>query len=320
MEKQTFLFTKEGYWTKYNQSQMREKILFMKLLKEICSTLPTKSRRDNVFCVCMKAYCKTSGRRIIGELELCRRAGFIERTPHFNSLFNYLNRNDMTKELQELIQLSSIPLRAVERKFCCDSTGFGASVLHDRWSQIRQEYSKHHKYLKAHIAFGTLTNIVTACRITEGNNADSPMLPELVEETSKTFKLEEWSADKGYLSRENYEAIWNKGATPLIPFKVNSHPRKRHSGIWQVMYHFFKTNNQLFMKKYHLRSNAESGFQMIKQRFGDITNMINPTGQQNDIMCKILCHNLCVLVQELFLLNIDFDFAQLAKEAAQIQG
>jgi len=71
------------------------------------------------------------------------------------------------------------------------------------------------------------------------------------------------------------------------------------------------------MKKYHLRSNAESGMMMIKSRFGDLTLMRNETGAKNDVLCKILCHNLCVLCQEIFLLGIEFDFAQLSKEVAQ---
>ena len=71
------------------------------------------------------------------------------------------------------------------------------------------------------------------------------------------------------------------------------------------------------MKKYHLRSNAESGFHMIKSKFGDLTQMRNETGAKNDVLCKILCHNLCVLIQELFNLNLDFSFAQLRKQLAQ---
>lgn len=168
METQTRLFENGGYWSKYNKSQTREKTLFLVLLKELCSNISKKSYQNMVFCLCVKNYAQKSARRVIGELELCKRAKYIDEVPHFNSLYNYLRNPGIESVLLDLIKLSSLPLRAVERKFCCDSTGFGMSILDDRWSKIRQSYSKHHKYLKAHITFGVLSNIVTSCRITEG--------------------------------------------------------------------------------------------------------------------------------------------------------
>ena len=52
---------------------------------------------------------------------------------------------------------------------------------------------------------------------------------------------------------------------------------------------------------------------MIKQRFNDFVYTKNPISQENEILCKILCHNICVLVQEMFLSNIDVDFNSCAK-------
>lgn len=56
---------------------------------------------------------------------------------------------------------------------------------------------------------------------------------------------------------------------------------------------------------------------MIKKRFGDLSSLRNQTGCSNEVLAKVLCHNLCVLIQELFLLGIEINFAQLAKEIAQ---
>lgn len=317
MEIQTKLFEKKGYWTQYNKSQTQEKTIFLRLLKELCSTIKQKKTADQIFWVCLKQYALKSSRRTIAELQLCKNAGYIDKVPHFNSILNALQNPTLTDHLEDAIKLTSMPLRAIERKFCCDSTGFGMTTIQDRWSTIRQEYSKHHKYLKAHIAFGILTNIVTACKITEGEASDSPMLAPLVEETSKNFSLEEWSADKAYLSRQNLQTIFEHGAIPLIPFKENSVGKARGSMIWSEMYKFFQFNREGFLKKYHLRSNAESGMSMIKKRFGDLTQLRNETGCKNEVLAKILCHNLCVLAQELFILGVEVNFAQLSKEVAQ---
>lgn len=331
MDEQKKLFDegkgKKGYWTKYNKSQTQEKVLFIQLLKELCDNLPKKWKITRtkplalakiIFCLCMKEYCLKSGRRIIGELELAKKLGYIDRVPHFNTLFNYLRNPRLTIVLQELVRLTSLPLTAVERKFCGDSTGIATGVLHDRWSMIRQNYAKHHEYMKLHGSFGTLTNILTSVRVTEGTQADSPILPELVDETCENFKAEEYSWDKAYSSRENLQKIANKNCLPLIPFKSNASGRRAGgSMVWTEMYNFFKKNNALFMKKYHLRSNAEAGFKMLKDRFGDFTYMKFKTGMINDSLARCVSHNLCILCQEIFLLGIDIDFAHFKFKVAQ---
>ena len=52
---------------------------------------------------------------------------------------------------------------------------------------------------------------------------------------------------------------------------------------------------------------------MIKKKFGDFVNCKNSIAQDNEILCKILCHNICVIIQELFLSSIEADFYSCAK-------
>lgn len=329
MEQQTtlFEFEKKFDWTNYNLSQTREKTMFLKLLYELVSTIPKKIRvnsqnqalniADIIFSLCLKTYSMKSGRRIISELELAKRSGYIDNVPHFNTVFNYLKNKNITNVLMDLVEVSAMPLASVEKKFAGDSTGVGTKILHDRWSQIRQNYSKHHEYIKLHASFGVLTNIVTTCKVTDANVHDSNILPELVEKTCNNFNVKEFSFDKAYSSRRNLQLIWNRGALPLIPFKKNVRSKARGSMVWKEMYEFFEKNNEEFMKKYHLRSNAESGFFMIKQRFGDLTYMKDKTGMINDVLCKVLSHNLIVLIQEIFILGVDVKFAQFKSYLAQ---
>ena len=53
---------------------------------------------------------------------------------------------------------------------------------------------------------------------------------------------------------------------------------------------------------------------MIKQRFGDFVKTRTPLSQTNEILAKILCHNICVLIQEIYLSNIEVDFIESAKK------
>ncbi len=75
------------------------------------------------------------------------------------------------------------------------------------------------------------------------------------------------------------------------------------------MYHFFKHNREKFLEHYHQRSNAETAYSMIKGKFGDSLRSKSDTGQINEALCKVLCHNLCVLVQAMHELGIEPAFS-----------
>ena len=62
------------------------------------------------------------------------------------------------------------------------------------------------------------------------------------------------------------------------------------------------------MKHYHKRSNVETVFYMIKTKFKDYVRTKDETGQFNEVLLKILCHNICVVIQEIHELGIAADF------------
>ena len=54
-----------------------------------------------------------------------------------------------------------------------------------------------------------------------------------------------------------------------------------------------------YMERYHKRSNIESAYSMIKGKFGSSLRSKSDTRQINEALCKVLCHNVCVLIQEM---------------------
>src|SRR5215211_1038584 len=54
----------------------------------------------------------------------------------------------------------------------------------------------------------------------------------------------------------------------------------------------------------HKRSNIESAYSMIKGKFGSALRSKCDTGQINEALCKVLAHNICVLIQAMHALNI----------------
>ena len=115
------------------------------------------------------------------------------------------------------------------------------------------------------------TNIVTCAKVTNEASNDSPFLVPFLDAAAANFDVQEVSADKAYLSKRNLRAIKAVGATPLIPFKVNSIPFTPNHGrdwVWVRAYYYFNLHRDEFLSRCHLRSNVESTFAAIKAKMG----------------------------------------------------
>ena len=212
-----------------------------------------------------------------------------------------------------LFEQSAAPLVAVETDFAVDSSGFSTSV-YDRWFDHKWgKEKKEARFLKAHIITGVKTNIVTSVEVTPEAAHDSRFLKPLVDVTARTFDMQEVSADKAYLSRPNLHAIDDVGAMPFIPFKSNSLPAPRNGknpdALWEKTYHFYHLHRAEFLDFYHKRSNVETTFSMVKAKFGGAVRSKTTTAQVNEVLAKILCHNIVVLIQSMFELGVMPAFA-----------
>ncbi len=309
-------------WETYNEAQINEKARFLEFLYLLCQKIediPRKkgagrnriSFKDMVFAVVYKTYTGISARRFQTDLRKAKLDGLIEKVPHFNSLYNYLELEDMHFVLKDMITKSALPLKAIESDFAVDASGFSKGT---RSTWMHQKFSNPHAiqkkdWLKCHLICGVTTNIVTSVEITEGTSHDYNQFKPLIEDTSKHFDIAEVSADKAYLSAENLRIVENKGGVAFIPFKGNSRPNHQTKDkLWENMYYFFKMHNDKFKEFYHKRSNVETTFFMIKQKFGERLKSKTEKAQINELLIKVLCHNLCCVVKAVYEFDIDLDF------------
>ena len=299
-------------WPAYNAAQMNEKTRVADLLAALCSGIAqppqTKGRprlplRDVVFAATMKVYLTSSGRRASSDLADLAAKGYLSRAPHYNSIFNYLENPSLTPLLKSLIEESANPLKAVERDFAVDASGFSTSTkanwFENKYGTGAYPAPSKRKFIKCHVMCGVKTHVVTSVQVTEGDAHDSPYLPALVATTAPRFDVAEVSADKGYLSKSNLAAIEATGAAAFVPFKINSQG-DGNGEIWSRLFHFFSFNRADFLAHYHKRSNVETVFSMVKAKFGGAVRSRTETAQMNEVLLKVLCHNLCVLVQAIY--------------------
>jgi transposase len=323
-------------WPAYNEAQVNEKDRFQTLLYELCQGIGTASQKtgrprlpleDMIFAATFKVYSTVSGRRFMSDLRDAKLKGHISHVPHYNSIFNYFEDETLTPYLEMLIEESSLPLTAIESDFALDSSGFSTSRF-VQWVHAKHTNPKllsSREWIKVHLMCGVKTNIVTSVTITDRYAADSPQFKTLVDATAKNFVMQEVSADKAYLSKDNLQTVVDHTAMPYIPFKANMkrpemgrlgptrmadrrHTAKRKGDLWRRMYAYYEFNHAWFMQQYHKRSNVESTFSMIKAKFGDSLRSKTTVAQVNEALCKVLAHNICCLIQSMFELNIKPEF------------
>ena len=63
-----------------------------------------------------------------------------------------------------------------------------------------------------------------------------------------------------------------------------------------------------FLAHYHLRSNVESTFSMIKAKFGERLRSKTETAQTNEMLLKVLCHNICCVIRSMHELGLEPTF------------
>jgi len=88
---------------------------------------------------------------------------------------------------------------------------------------------------------------------------------------------------------DNLQTVVDHGATPYIPFKSST----TGSELWKKLFHYYSFKREEFLMHYHLRSNVETTFSVIKAKFGERLRSRTETAQVNEALCKVLCHNLC---------------------------
>jgi len=309
--------TYKQVWNKYNQAQKSEVKLFDELLSDLVENVeepsqiigrPKMSLRKALFCAIQKVYSQLSSRRAYSLFKNAEAREQIDKAPHFNTVSKILNREDITPLLHELVSITAQPLKAVDTEFAIDSTGFRTTSFNE-YAEDKYSLNRQHRWVKAHVCTGVKTHTITAIEITHENAADCRKFAPLINTTAEGgFTVREVSADKAYCTRDNYDVVKELGGQAFIPFKSNATGKSRGSLLWRKMYLYFQLHQEEFMAHYHKRSNVETTFHMIKMKFGDKLKSKNPKAQENELLCKIIAHNMVVLIHEMHELGIEPKF------------
>lgn len=299
---------------------MEEIRLLPTLLRELCSGVPEEERdphkagrppiplRDQVYCTIQKVHLGFSARRSSGHRHAAAAAGHIAAAPYFDVSSKVLCREETTPVLMDLLARSALPFRGIESRCAIDSTGFRTTKFH-YYRNEKYTPTRKNQWLKAHALIGVKTHAVLAVEITSGSAGDSPQFgPLLTRAHNAGFDLEEVLADKAYNSRANFEIAKDLGVEAYIPFKSNSTGRAGGSSAYHKMFLFFTYHREKFEEHYRTRGQVEVTFGAIKQKIGETITSRKFTAQVNELLAKLVVHNLTMLIQAMYGFGILPDF------------
>jgi transposase len=238
-------------------------------------------------------------------LNLAYERAYLTKPVKFNTISSYLEKETLTSTLLNLITRSSLPLSSIESIFAVDSTGFAGSRF-TRWQDIKYRGASEHVWAKMHVMLGTRMHIVTAAVIKDRDASDLAQLSELLHITARNFIIREVVADAAYNTVQNQEVVAAIGAKAFFPFKSNHTGRR--GGIWREQFSYWHENRDDFLEHYHQRSHVETGFMMIKSKFGDSLRSHKETAMKNEALAKVVAHNLYCLIQCMYHLRISTEF------------
>jgi transposase len=95
---------------------------------------------------------------------------------------------------------------------------------------------------------------------------------------------------------------------PFIPFKTNSVGMESPSAHWRKMWCLFQLKADEFLHSYHRRSNVESAIGSIKARCGGLVRSRTAAAQCNEVLAKVVLHNLACVVHAIEKYGIGVSF------------
>jgi hypothetical protein len=302
-------------WPVYRAARVNEKRYFPWLLKELCQEIeePEQSTgrkpfslKDMVFSSISKVYSTFSSCRFQPDLQDAQAKKLIQQAPTANTLSGYLRNEKLTTALQTLITKSSLPLAKNENVFAVDSTALSAPHKRFWFNRHTGRRERRRDYVKLHVMCGVNSNVITSAEVSEGTANDSPYFKQLVERTARYFEISEVSADAAYISSNNRRVVILAGGIPYIAFRRNSSLDAAYKSThWKEMLYLFKNRQPEFTEHYNLRNNVEATFSAVKAKHDHRLRSKSPRGQINEALCKVICHNICVLIQSMYELKID---------------
>jgi len=308
-----------------NKAQQWEKKLFLKILDCAIQTInipngykgtgrPSIPLSEKLKICCIKQYNLKGARRTVYDIEYAKTSGFLFvptiSENYFNRINEYLRDESLTPYLQKLIQTLSEPLIHKEHFFAIDGTGFKIATGKIRYKDIRTDKKAKGGYIGLHIIAGIKSKIIPHAIASKGYEHDNNFFKPLVSEANKIFEIKELYADGAYFSQKNFNLCHSLKIKAYIKPREDAILKKFGNSVWNnSIDRYMNDLEKGDERRYTLRANVECAFHMIKSVFSDVLRHKTFEGRINELLSRIVCHNIRCLVYAYFKEDIKFPFS-----------
>lgn len=156
------------------------------------------------------------------------------------------------------------PVKDKEHNFSTDGTGAPTSMKYnyetEKHRKKQDDERKLDMFEQLILTVGCRYQLIADFIMTENPHAnESPFLKEAVKRVSLLYdSIDVWSADAGFISRGNANAIGVTGAVPRIYPKKSDTFKAKGFSAWKQMHYALIKDPQQWLRDYHQRSLSET--------------------------------------------------------------
>lgn len=272
---------------------------------------PPRSMYDRLICLAVMRQLHFDLRESEGWLNLFKFVGLIDVSiPCFKSLSNYLNDPITQHYLDELLKITSNPLKFIETCFVTDSYGVRTNCFSSWYSLRTNKQIQKRDHMQTHVTSTVKLNAAVCVDCCKGKDPD--ILIKHTEHVGKTFNVEDWTADSKYWVRKCCNAVSNIGGTPwFMPTKaMNPKTKPKNSPSFKNMNLAFYYTPKKAKKRYHKRSNGESTFAAKQKWLDNFVRSKLDLAKENEEKLAWVVYNFGVLARALYEYDIIPNFME----------
>lgn len=278
------------------------------------------------FTAGLKAYERKTNRAMTAYLsQLFGEDWWSENGFHYNRFSDYLNCLRTTAELNWAIAETCSPLMPFVEELILDATGISVTT-HGAYRADRYGIaSDSPRYLRLSLIMDRRYKIFPVALVTpekgdkSGELTQAPLL--LARAKALGYTARYVLGDLLYSTEGIMDAILAFGAEPVIPFKsIYSSNRLPASPLMKRFYKLLLADRETFQKRYNSRPLIEAGISALKRRFSEGINSREPIARVNEILLKVLCHNINCLIHAVVEHGLDVPTMLSADPKAVFQG